>query len=94
MEEIEHGTQQDRTHRCRQHRRHLAALAARRELGDVVLLDIPDKEGVAKGKALDLMQAAPLDGFDANIIGTSDYGDIAGRRRRASSPPACRASRA
>ena len=35
----------------------LAMLAARRELGDVVLLDIPDKEGVAKGKALDLMQA-------------------------------------
>ncbi|QQR89172.1 MAG: malate dehydrogenase [Myxococcales bacterium] len=56
----------------------LAALAARRELGDVVLVDIPDKEGVAKGKALDLMQAGALDGFDANIIGTSNYADIAG----------------
>lgn len=56
----------------------LAMLAARRELGDVVLLDIPDKEGVAKGKALDMMQACALDGYDATITGTSDYGDIKG----------------
>jgi malate dehydrogenase len=56
----------------------LAAAAARRELGDVVLLDIPEKEGVAKGKALDLMQTAAIEGFDANIIGTSNYEDIAG----------------
>ena len=56
----------------------LAMLAARRELGDVILLDIPDKEGVAKGKALDIMQAGALDGFDANVTGTSDYGAIAG----------------
>jgi malate dehydrogenase len=56
----------------------LAMLAARRELGDVVLLDIPDKEGVAKGKALDIMQAGALDGFDANVLGTSDYADIDG----------------
>jgi malate dehydrogenase len=56
----------------------LAMLAARRELGDVVLLDIPDKEGVAKGKALDIMQAGALDGFDANVVGTSDYADIDG----------------
>lgn len=56
----------------------LAALAARRELGDVVLLDIPDKEGLARGKALDLMQAGALDGFDARITGTSNYGDIKG----------------
>jgi malate dehydrogenase len=53
-------------------------LAARRELADVVLLDIPEKEGVAKGKALDIMQAGALDGFDAKITGTSDYGDIKG----------------
>ena len=39
-------------------------LAARRELGDVVLIDIPDKEGVAKGKALDIAQTGALDGFD------------------------------
>lgn len=56
----------------------LAMLAARRELGDVVLLDIPDKEGVAKGKALDIMQTGALDGFDAEVLGTCDYGDIAG----------------
>jgi malate dehydrogenase len=48
------------------------------ELGDVVLLDIPDFEGVAKGKALDLRQASPIVGFDSNIIGTSDYKDTAG----------------
>jgi malate dehydrogenase len=56
----------------------LAMLAARRELGDVVLLDIPEKEGVAKGKALDIMQTGALDGFDAKVSGTGDYKDIAG----------------
>jgi len=56
----------------------LAAAAARRQLGDVVLLDIPEKEGVAKGKALDLAQAAAVEGFDAKITGTSNYEDIAG----------------
>jgi malate dehydrogenase len=56
----------------------LAMLAARRELGDVILLDIPEKEGVAKGKALDIAQAGALDGFDASITGTSNYADIKG----------------
>jgi malate dehydrogenase len=56
----------------------LAMLAIRRELGDVVLLDIPDKEGVAKGKALDIMQAAALQGFDGSVTGTSDYADAKG----------------
>ncbi len=56
----------------------LAAQAARAELGDIVLVDIPDKEGVAKGKALDLSQALALEGFDARISGTSDYKDVAG----------------
>jgi malate dehydrogenase len=56
----------------------LASLAARRQLGDVLLVDIPDKEGVAKGKALDISQACALEGFDAKITGTSDYADIAG----------------
>ena len=51
--------------------------AAQRELGDIVVLDIPDKEGVAKGKMLDLACCAPIDRFDANILGTSDYADIA-----------------
>ncbi len=56
----------------------LAQQVVRRELGDAVLVDIPDKEGVAKGKALDLMQAAALQGYDARVTGTSDYADIAG----------------
>jgi malate dehydrogenase len=56
----------------------LAAAAARRQLGDIVLLDIPEKEGVAKGKALDLAQTAAIEGFDASITGTSRYEDIAG----------------
>jgi len=51
--------------------------AAAKELGDIVLVDIPDKEGVAKGKALDLLCAAPMERFDANVIGTSDYADTA-----------------
>ena len=56
----------------------LARLAASRELGDVVLFDIPEKEGVAKGKALDLAQTASVEGFDASVTGTSSYADIAG----------------
>ncbi|MBX3388822.1 MAG: malate dehydrogenase [Phycisphaeraceae bacterium] len=52
--------------------------AAAKELGDIVLLDIPDKEGVAKGKALDLACCGPIENFDSRIIGTSDYKDIAG----------------
>src|SRR5262245_30412810 len=56
----------------------LAALAARRELGDVVLFDIPDKEGVAKGKALDLEQNGAVLGADGRITGTSSWDDCAG----------------
>jgi malate dehydrogenase len=52
--------------------------AAAKELGDIVLLDIPDREGVAKGKALDLACCAPIEDFDARITGTSDYKDIGG----------------
>ncbi len=51
--------------------------AAAKELGDIVLLDIPDKEGVAKGKALDLYCCGPIENFDSKILGTSDYKDIA-----------------
>jgi malate dehydrogenase len=54
----------------------LAHLAAMRELGDVVLFDIA--EGIPQGKALDIAEAAPVDGFDANLKGTNDYADIAG----------------
>jgi malate dehydrogenase len=56
----------------------LAALIARRELGDVVLFDIPEKEGVAKGKALDLEQNGAVLGYDAKITGTSSWDDCAG----------------
>jgi malate dehydrogenase len=48
------------------------------ELGDIVLVDIPQVGDMPKGKALDLMQASPIVGFDARIAGTSDYGETAG----------------
>ncbi|MEL6312070.1 MAG: malate dehydrogenase, partial [Pseudomonadota bacterium] len=51
--------------------------AAQKELGDVVVLDIPDKEGVAKGKMIDLACCGPIERFDSGIVGTSDYKDIA-----------------
>jgi len=53
-------------------------LAAQQKLGDVVLLDIPQAEGTAKGKALDIEHMSPVLGFDSNILGTSDYKDAAG----------------
>jgi malate dehydrogenase len=56
----------------------LAALCARNELGDVVLFDIPEKEGLAKGKALDLEQNGAVLGADASITGTSNWADCAG----------------
>ncbi|HEV3030038.1 MAG TPA: malate dehydrogenase [Polyangia bacterium] len=56
----------------------LAALIARRELGDVVLFDIPEKEGVAKGKALDLEQNGAVLGYDAKITGSSSWSDVTG----------------
>ncbi|HVR62063.1 MAG TPA: malate dehydrogenase, partial [Polyangia bacterium] len=56
----------------------LAALAARRELGDVVLFDIPEKVGVAQGKALDLEQNGAVLGADARITGSSSWDDCAG----------------
>ncbi len=56
----------------------LAMLAAQKELGDIVILDIPELENPAKGKALDLMEMAPHGNYDANITGTSDYKDIEG----------------
>jgi len=52
--------------------------AAAKELGDIVLLDIPDKVGVAQGKALDLLCCGPIERFDSRVKGTSDYKDIAG----------------
>jgi len=49
---------------------------AAKELGDIVLVDIV--EGVPQGKALDLLQAGPVEGFDVRIVGTNDYADTAG----------------
>ncbi|MGN6278604.1 MAG: malate dehydrogenase [Sphingomonas sp.] len=54
----------------------LAHLAAKKELGDIVLFDVV--EGVPQGKALDLSQCGPIEGFDAKITGSNDYADIAG----------------
>jgi malate dehydrogenase len=54
----------------------LAQLCAERELGDVVLFDIV--EGLPQGKALDIAEAAPVDGFDATVKGTNSYEDIKG----------------
>ncbi|AQS59245.1 malate dehydrogenase [Desulforamulus ferrireducens] len=49
--------------------------AAVKELGDIVLIDVA--EGIPQGKALDLMEAAPVEGYDSIIIGTNDYADTA-----------------
>jgi len=54
----------------------LAHLAALKELGDVVLFDIAD--GTPQGKALDIAESGPVEGFDAALKGTTDYADIAG----------------
>jgi malate dehydrogenase len=54
----------------------LAHLAAIREMGDIVLVDVA--EGIPQGKALDLAQAGPVQGYDATLTGTQDYADIAG----------------
>ncbi len=54
----------------------LAHLAAIKELGDVVLFDIA--EGTPQGKALDIAQSGPVEGFDASLKGANSYEDIAG----------------
>ncbi len=54
----------------------LAHIAAQKELGDVVLFDIA--EGIPEGKALDIAESAPVDGYDSRLRGTQDYADIAG----------------
>jgi malate dehydrogenase len=54
----------------------LAHLAAVKELGDIVLFDIVD--GIPQGKALDIAESGPVEGFNAKLTGTSSYADIAG----------------
>ena len=56
----------------------LALLAAQKELGDVLIFDIPKAEGMVKGKALDLMQLRPHDGYDSNIKGSANWDDVKG----------------
>jgi malate dehydrogenase len=54
-----------------------AFILAQKELGDIVLVDIPQLENPTKGKALDMLESSPVLGFDASIIGTSNYEDTA-----------------
>ncbi|PWW31976.1 malate dehydrogenase (NAD) [Cytobacillus oceanisediminis] len=53
-----------------------ALMLAQKELGDIILVDIPSQTNPTKGKALDLLEASPVQGFNANITGTSNYEDI------------------
>lgn len=55
-----------------------ALWAATKELGDIVVLDIPEAEGMVKGKMLDLAQCGPIERFDARMTGTKAYADTAG----------------
>ncbi|GIO04312.1 malate dehydrogenase [Brevibacillus reuszeri] len=55
-----------------------AFILGQKELGDVVLVDIPQLENPTKGKALDMMESSPVLGFDSNITGTASYEDIRG----------------
>ena len=54
----------------------IALLAAQKELGDIVIIDIPEAENFIKGKALDISQLLPHDGFDAKLVGSSDFQEI------------------
>lgn len=54
-----------------------AFLAAQKELGDVVIIDLPTAENPTNGKALDMWEAAPIQGFDSYVKGSSDYEDTA-----------------
>jgi malate dehydrogenase len=56
----------------------LALLAVQKNLGDVVLFDIPQAEGMVKGKALDINQLSAVDGYDCRVTGSTDWKDVAG----------------
>jgi len=47
--------------------------AAGKELGDIVLVDVPQVDGMPQGKALDLFEASPVEGYDSKITGTTSY---------------------
>ena len=54
----------------------IALLSAQKELGDIVIVDIPEAENFMKGKALDISQLLPHDGYDSKLTGTSSFKDI------------------
>jgi malate dehydrogenase len=54
----------------------VALMTAQKELGDVILLDIPEQENPTKGKALDMLETGPIQRFNSKITGTSNYEDI------------------
>jgi malate dehydrogenase len=56
----------------------LAQRLAELELGDVVLVDIPMTEGMPAGKALDILEAGPVYGYDTRVKGATEYGSTAG----------------
>lgn len=53
-----------------------ALMMAQKELGDIILVDIPSQTNPTKGKALDMLEAGPVQRFNASITGTSSYEDI------------------
>ena len=54
----------------------IALLAAQKELGDLTIIDIPESENFIKGKALDISQLLPLEGYDVKINASSNFSDI------------------
>ncbi|MBI3183107.1 MAG: malate dehydrogenase [Myxococcales bacterium] len=56
----------------------LALLCVQKQLGDAVLFDIPQAEGLVKGKALDINQLSAVDGYDCRVTGTTDWKQVAG----------------
>ncbi len=54
-----------------------ASWMAERDLGDIVLLDIPATKDMPKGKALDMLQVGPISGYNSHLVGTTDYADTA-----------------
>ncbi len=56
----------------------IALLSAQKELGDIVIIDIPEAENFMKGKALDISQLLPHDGYDSKLSGSSDFADLKG----------------
>lgn len=54
----------------------VALMAAQKELGDIILVDVPEQENPAKGKALDILETGPIQRFNSKITGTSNYEHI------------------